>query len=124
MTLNANGYHSVFQSFVDFAQKMSDSGMEKAVAAATVTIPLQGRGVLTVENGSMSVHISLASKKITLLFAGKAADAETKPLIDKAIEALIAEHTPPRSITIERVSPAPGLPDPWKPHYLGPVITC
>ena len=59
-----------------------------------------------------------------LLKLRKAADAETKPLIDRAIEALIAEHTPPRSITIERVSPEPGLPDPWKPHYISPVITC
>ena len=37
---------------------------------------LEGRGVLTVENGNMSVHIYLTSKKITLLFAGKAADAQ------------------------------------------------
>lgn len=35
-----------------------------------------------------------------LLKLRKAADAETKPLIDKAIEALVAEHVPPRSITI------------------------
>lgn len=44
-----------------------------------------------------------------LLKLRKAADAETKPLIDKAIEALIAEHTPPRSITI--TPPAPSVPD-------------
>lgn len=41
-----------------------------------------------------------------LLKLRKAADAETKPLIDKAIEALVAEHVPPRSITI-----TPSVPD-------------
>ena len=35
-----------------------------------------GRGALTVENGEMTFHVSLASKKIVNLYPGKAADAE------------------------------------------------
>ena len=36
----------------------------------------EGRGTLTVKNGEMTIHISLASKKITKLFCGKAEDAQ------------------------------------------------
>ena len=35
-----------------------------------------GKGALTVENGEMTFHVSLASKKIVNLYPGKAADAE------------------------------------------------
>jgi hypothetical protein len=35
-----------------------------------------GKGVLTVEGGKMTIHISLASKKIVNLFAGTAEDAQ------------------------------------------------
>ena len=35
-----------------------------------------GRGTLTVENGQMTFHVSLVSKKIVNLYLGKAADAE------------------------------------------------
>ena len=35
-----------------------------------------GKGVLTVKDGQMSIHISLTSKNIVNLFAGKAADAK------------------------------------------------
>ena len=35
-----------------------------------------GKGTLTVENGKMTFHVSLASKKIVNLYPGKAADAE------------------------------------------------
>ena len=35
-----------------------------------------GKGTLTVENGEMTFHVSLASKKIVNLYLGKAADAE------------------------------------------------
>ena len=35
-----------------------------------------GKGTLTVENGKMTLHISLASKKIVNLYVGMAADAE------------------------------------------------
>ena len=37
---------------------------------------LKGKGVLTVKNGEMTVHVTLASKKITLLFAGSAEEAQ------------------------------------------------
>ena len=65
-----------------------------------------------------------------LLKLRKAADAETKPLIDKAIEALIAEHVPPRSITI--TPPAPSVPDypccpptpPAPMPYRYPIVWC
>ena len=62
-----------------------------------------------------------------LLKLRKVADAETKPLIDKAIEALVAEHVPPRSITINpdphSIFPSYPLPpaEPWcgsKPMYV------
>ena len=36
----------------------------------------EGRGVLTVENGKMTIHVSLASKNIVNLFAGTAEDAQ------------------------------------------------
>ena len=35
-----------------------------------------GKGTLTVKNGKMTIHVSLASKKIVNLFAGKAEDAQ------------------------------------------------
>ena len=35
-----------------------------------------GKGVLTVKDGKMTIHVSLASKKIVNLFAGKAEDAQ------------------------------------------------
>ena len=35
-----------------------------------------GKGILTVENGKMTIHISLVSKNIVNLFVGKAADAQ------------------------------------------------
>lgn len=37
----------------------------------------EGMGTLTVKDGAMNVHITLVSKKITNLYAGKAAQAET-----------------------------------------------
>ena len=37
---------------------------------------LDGRGTLTVKNGEMTIHISLAGKKILNLYPGLAADAE------------------------------------------------
>lgn len=37
---------------------------------------MNGRGVLTVKDGKMSLHVSLASKKIVNLFVGTAADAK------------------------------------------------
>lgn len=36
----------------------------------------EGKGVLTVENGKMTIHVSLASKNIVNLFAGTAEDAQ------------------------------------------------
>ena len=36
----------------------------------------EGRGILTVENGKMTIHISLVSKKIVNLFVGTAEDAK------------------------------------------------
>ena len=57
MPLDVTGYHSAFQSFVDFALKMNKSGLGTAIASATVTRPLQGRKVLTVEaSEGDSVH--------------------------------------------------------------------
>ena len=38
-----------------------------------------GKGVLTVEDGQMIIHISLQSKKIVNLYPGKAADAAEAP---------------------------------------------
>ncbi len=37
---------------------------------------MNGRGILTVKDGKMSIHVSLASKKIVNLFVGTAADAK------------------------------------------------
>ena len=37
----------------------------------------KGKGTLTVENGQMTVHITLTSKKITLLYAGSSDEAKT-----------------------------------------------
>lgn len=48
----------------------SDSGMFHVNEAN------DGKGVLTVKDGQMSIHISLASKNIVNLFVGKAADAK------------------------------------------------
>ncbi len=36
----------------------------------------KGMGVLTVKDGQMTIHVTLASKKITLLYAGSAEDAK------------------------------------------------
>ncbi len=35
-----------------------------------------GKGTLTVKDGKMTIHVSLASKKIVNLFVGKAEDAQ------------------------------------------------
>lgn len=37
----------------------------------------EGKGVLTVDNGSMTIHVRLASKKITNVYVGSAKDAES-----------------------------------------------
>ena len=37
---------------------------------------MEGRGVLTVENGEMVIHVSLQSKKVTNLYLGLAKDAK------------------------------------------------
>ena len=47
----------------------------------------KGKGVLTVRDGEMTVHITLASRKITLLYSGlaadaKAADPHNEPTVD------------------------------------------
>ena len=48
-----------------------------------------GKGVLTVENGQMTIHVSLASRKILNLYPGSAEDAQKdgakliQPTIDK-----------------------------------------
>lgn len=48
----------------------TDSGMFHANEAC------DGKGTLTVENGKMTFHVSLASKKIVNLYVGMAADAD------------------------------------------------
>ena len=48
----------------------TDSGMFHANEAC------DGKGTLTVENGAMTFHVSLASKKIVNLYVGMAADAD------------------------------------------------
>ena len=48
----------------------TDSGMFHANEACN------GKGTLTVENGTMTFHVSLASKKIVNLYVGMAADAD------------------------------------------------
>ena len=48
----------------------TDSGMFHANEAC------DGKGTLTVENGTMTFHVSLVSKKIVNLYVGMAADAE------------------------------------------------
>ena len=48
----------------------TDSGMFHANEAC------DGKGTLTVENGTMTFHVSLASKKIVNLYVGMAVDAE------------------------------------------------
>ena len=48
----------------------TDSGMFHANEAC------DGKGTLTVENGTMTFHVSLTSKKIVNLYVGMAADAE------------------------------------------------
>ena len=48
----------------------TDSGMFHANEA------YDGKGTLTVENGTMTFHVSLASKKIVNLYVGMAADAD------------------------------------------------
>ncbi|MFR8248324.1 MAG: hypothetical protein ACLVAT_03575 [Lachnospiraceae bacterium] len=35
-----------------------------------------GKGILTVKDGKMTIHISLVSKNIVNLYVGKAADAQ------------------------------------------------
>ena len=49
MALDINGYNSVFRNFVQFAQQRVDANDAKAVISATVTKPLQGRAILTLD---------------------------------------------------------------------------
>ena len=71
----------------------TDSGMFHANEACN------GMGTLTVENGQMTFHVSLASKKIVNLYVGMAADAEA----NKADWLLMA----PRRRSTAMISPWP-----------------
>ena len=59
----------------------------------------KGRGILTVKNGEMTVHIVMPSKKIVNLFYGKAADAKKQGA--KLIEPVTENVTYPDGITEE-----------------------
>ena len=61
---------SVLEDGIYDAEFDTDSGMFHVNEANN------GRGTLTVENGKMTIHISLASKKIVNLFVGTAEDAQ------------------------------------------------
>lgn len=90
----ANGSTSEAVSTVETAPAESESESEAPAAEAAlpddiytadfntdssmfhVNEACNGKGTLTVENGVMSFHVSLASKKIVNLYPGLAADAE------------------------------------------------
>ena len=69
----------------DGAENAADSELEDGVYGVEfdtdssmfhVNEANDGKGVLTVKDGQMSIHISLTSKNIVNLFVGKAADAK------------------------------------------------
>ena len=79
-----------------------------------------GRGTLTVKDGRMTVHITLASKKITRLFFGKAEDAKKDGA--KLIEPTVDSVTYSDGITEEAYGfdvPVPYLNDPFDCAILG-----
>ncbi|MBQ6670836.1 MAG: hypothetical protein IJM80_04335 [Firmicutes bacterium] len=79
-----------------------------------------GKGTLTVKDGRMTVHITLASKKITRLFFGKAEDAKKDGA--KLIEPTVDSVTYSDGITEEAYGfdvPVPYLNDPFDCAILG-----
>ena len=79
----------------------TDSGMFHANEAC------DGKGTLTVENGKMTFHVSLASKKIVNLYVGMAADADANkadwllPTTDNAgFDVFFGEKEPKRGYTL------------------------
>ena len=52
------------------------SAAEPAEEPAEEPVPCDGKGTLTVKDGSMTIHVSLASKSIVNLFYGLAEDAQ------------------------------------------------
>jgi sirohydrochlorin cobaltochelatase len=79
-----------------------------------------GKGTLTVENGTMTIHVSLASKNITKLFEGSADDAQKSGA--KTIEPTIDTVTYSDGTT-EEVNgfdvPVPALDKPFSVAILG-----
>ena len=88
--LNILGYHGIY---IDSASAVSAAAVSESAEAALpdgvytaefdtdsgmfhANEACNGMGTLTVENGQMTFHVSLASKKIVNLYVGMAADAE------------------------------------------------
>ena len=69
-TSNSDTTDAVLEDGTYEAEFKTDSGMFHVNEAN------DGKGVLTVKDGQMSIHISLTSKNIVNLFVGKAADAK------------------------------------------------
>ena len=67
---DASSAENTLEDGVYTAEFDTDSGMFHVNEAN------DGKGVLTVKDGQMSIHISLTSKNIVNLFVGKAADAK------------------------------------------------
>ena len=84
-TVLADGVYSVLFD--------TDSGMFR------VNETCDGRGTLTVENGGMSLHITLMSKKIVNLFPGLAEDARAEGAV--LLEPTLDQVTYPDGITEE-----------------------
>ncbi|MBQ7737567.1 MAG: hypothetical protein IJT62_06995 [Oscillospiraceae bacterium] len=80
----------------------------------------EGTGVLTVENGEMTVHIVLPSKSIVNLFSGKAADAakEGAALIDPTTDSVTYKDDMTEEVYGFDV-PVPALDEPFPVAIIG-----
>ena len=79
-----------------------------------------GKGTLTVQNGEMTIHISLASKKIVNLFPGTAEDAQKEGavLLQPTVDTVTYEDGISEEVNGFDV-PVPALDEPFNLALIG-----
>ena len=126
MPVNFNSVH--FQSFVDFAQQRFDAGDKTAVISATVTKPLDGRKILSVDQSKTdSVHKwtrgfdewtvndrtrALFRQSVAKLFGGESKIPES---VKKAM--LLADYDQGKPLTARRILAVKAAIDPFIANF-------
>ena len=126
MPVNFNSVH--FQSFVDFAQQRFDAGDRKAVISASVTKPLDGRKILSIDQSKTdSVHKwtrdvdewvvndrtrDLFKQAVANLFGGESKIPES---VKKAM--LLADYNQGKPLTARRILAVKEAIDPFIANF-------